>query len=253
MVTGPTGSGKSTTLYAVLNELNKPEKKIITVEDPVEYQLPRVNQVQVNEKVGLTFSSALRTILRQDPDIVLIGEMRDNETAEIAMRAALTGHIVLSTLHTNDAPSTALRLMDMNLEGFLISATLRGVLAQRLIKKICDRCKSVAPVDTAAIGFLKELNGKDYSAENFYVGKGCSYCNHTGYAGRAGVFELLELTDGMCEALRNKKSQQFMELAKDYLKGQLLVDGALKLAEAGVTSLDEVLQLAGEGYMHADV
>lgn len=253
LVTGPTGSGKSTTLYAVLNELNKPEKKIITVEDPVEYRLPRVNQVQVHEQVGLTFSRALRTILRQDPDIVLIGEMRDNETAEIAMRAALTGHIVLSTLHTNDAPSTALRLMDMQLEGFLISATLRGILAQRLIKKICSRCKEKAELSATDISWLKKYKGQDYEVKAFYFGKGCSYCNHTGYAGRAGVFELLELTEEMGEALRMQDTQIFMRLAKEHLKGKLLADNALELAERGDTTIKEVLALVGEGYMHAEI
>lgn len=253
LVTGPTGSGKSTTLYAALNELNSSEKKIITAEDPIEYELPRVNQVQVNEKVGLTFAKVLRSVLRQDPDIVLVGEMRDEETAEIAVRAALTGHLVLSTLHTNDAASTVLRLMDMDLEGFLLSATVRGILAQRLIRKICSRCAKPYQPSKFENNWLKEFNGEDTADFTFKIGSGCPYCNHCGFSGRAGIFELLELDEDMAEALRKKQPEQFMKLAKAALKGKLLIDCALDMAKNGVTSISEIFHLAGEEEIDASI
>jgi MSHA biogenesis protein MshE len=253
LVTGPTGSGKSTTLYAILNELNEPEKKIITAEDPVEYQLPRVNQVQINDPLGLTFASVLRTVLRQDPDIVLVGEMRDEETATIAIRAALTGHLVLSTLHTNDAPSTALRLMDMNIDGFLIAATLQGILAQRLVKVVCKRCAKPYELNHNERAWVDEHTTESIDSMTFKKGTGCSYCNKTGISGRQGVFELLELNEEMGDALRESRTQDFINLARQALKGKLLVDNAFDLAKQGITTIDEVFLLAGEGAKNANI
>ncbi|MFZ0470444.1 MAG: GspE/PulE family protein, partial [Thiogranum sp.] len=192
LVTGPTGSGKTTTLYAALTELNKPQKKIITVEDPVEYQLPRINQVQVNQSIDLTFARVLRTTLRLDPDIMLVGEMRDRETGEIALRAALTGHLVLSTLHTNDAVSTAMRLIDMGLESYLVAASTQAILAQRLVRKLCDNCRVPKALNPGEETWLKSTLGEDAVLDGFQEGDGCNQCNHTGYHGRIGVYELLE-------------------------------------------------------------
>ena len=201
LVTGPTGSGKTTTLYGALSELNIAASKIITVEDPVEYRLPRINQVQTNNKIGLTFSNILRTTLRQDPDIIMVGEMRDQETAEIGLRGALTGHLVLSTLHTNNAISSAVRLLDMGAPGYLVASSLRAVMAQRLVRKICDNCREDYRLNTEELLWLNSLddNLKDI---NFKRGKGCQSCNKTGYKGRIGVFELLEMTEVMMNALK---------------------------------------------------
>lgn len=246
LVTGPTGSGKSTTLYGGLNELNSPEKKIITVEDPVEYRLERINQVQINEKIGLSFASVLRTTLRQDPDIIMVGEMRDHETAQIAIRAALTGHMVLSTLHTNDAASSALRLVDMDIEGFLVAATLRGVLAQRLVRKICARCAAKADLDANDETWIKGLLGDEADLSGFKVGNGCNACGHTGYRGRMGVFELLEMDLPMMNALRQNDSAAFSDHVNKVLDGQMLLHNALRLAHDGKTSISEVVRVAGE-------
>lgn len=191
LVTGPTGSGKSTTLYSVLKELNSSDVNIITVEDPVEFTMNGVNQVNVNEKAGLTFASGLRSILRQDPDIVMVGEIRDEETAEIATRAAITGHLVLSTLHTNDAPSSIVRLIDMGIKPYLVSTSVMGVVAQRLVRRICDKCK----VPYEANLYEKELLGQDIDKPLIiYKGNGCGYCNETGYTGRIGIYEIMEMT-----------------------------------------------------------
>ncbi len=184
LVTGPTGSGKTTTLYAGLSELNSPEKKIITVEDPVEYRLPRVNQVQVNAKIELTFARVLRAALRQDPDIVLVGEIRDQETAEIGLRAALTGHLVLSTLHTNDALSTAMRLMDMGVEPFLVATALNAVLAQRLVRRVCENCMEEHRPDARQLAWLQGLHRGSLEGRSFRRGSGCHHCHNTGYSGR---------------------------------------------------------------------
>ncbi|MDR7562794.1 MAG: ATPase, T2SS/T4P/T4SS family, partial [Armatimonadota bacterium] len=195
LITGPTGSGKTTTLYATLTKINTLEKNIITIEDPVEYQLPRINQVQVNPKAGLTFATALRSILRQDPDIIMVGEIRDQETAELAVQAALTGHLVFSTLHTNDAASAFTRLLDMGIEPYLVASSVIGVMAQRLARKICSRCKEVYRAPGEAIRRLSEDLAEVGEEVALYRGAGCETCRHTGYKGRVGVFELLVVTD----------------------------------------------------------
>lgn len=244
LVTGPTGSGKTTTLYGALNELNDASKKIITVEDPVEYRLSRINQVQVHPQIGLTFSKVLRACLRQDPDILLVGEIRDLETADIAMRAAMTGHFVLSTLHTNDAISSAMRLVDIGVEGYLAGTALRGILAQRLVRRICNNCEE--PYQPS----VQEQIWLDIKAEEAGVtttqlkhGKGCTYCNNTGYKGRVGIFELLELNDEMADALRRNDSAAFAKAARESDEYQPLVISALQLASQGVTSLEEVFRV----------
>lgn len=200
LVTGPTGSGKSTSLYSVLRELNSNSVNIVTVEDPVEFTMKGINQVSVNEKAGLTFASGLRSILRQDPDIVMIGEIRDEETAEIATRAAITGHLVLSTLHTNDAPSSIVRLVDMGIKPYLVSTSVVGVMAQRLVRRICNHCKE----EYEASVYEKQLLGKDFRKPLIlYNGKGCGYCNETGYSGRIGVYEIMEMTREHREAINS--------------------------------------------------
>lgn len=245
LVTGPTGSGKSTTLFGALHELNTPDVKIITIEDPVEYELERICQVQVQSKIGLDFARVLRTILRQDPDVVLVGEMRDKETSSIAMRAALTGHLVLSTLHTNDAESTAIRLLDMGVPGFLVGATLRGVIAQRLMRRVCTSCKEEVSMTEKEKNWMHSLYGDTYADAKFYKGKGCANCNNIGYAGRVGIFEMLILTDEMIECLSLEDRNKFTELATAEMKGKTLLDVAIKAALDGETSLPEVLRVAG--------
>lgn len=243
LVTGPTGSGKSTTLYAGLKELNAASKKIITAEDPVEYRLHRVNQVQVNNKVGLTFATILRSALRQDPDIILIGEMRDQETAEIGLRAAMTGHLVLSTLHTNDAISTALRLMDMGAEPYLVSSSLRGVLAQRLVRKICEHCKKEYQLDDSDKAWLKAKHYLDSEKNTFYRGEGCHHCNKTGYRGRIGIYEMLEIDEATSDALRRGDPAAFAINARKSEGYKPLLNSALECAWDGVTTLDEVYRI----------
>ncbi len=242
LVTGPTGSGKTTTLYEALNELNTPDRKIITAEDPVEYRMPRITQVQVNSRIGLTFARILRTSLRQDPDVLLIGEIRDQETAEIAMRGALTGHLVLSTLHTNDAPSTAVRLMDMGVPGYLVASTLKGVLAQRLVKRLCQHCRTPYQPEAGEWQFLLHLNPMADQG-NYSYGRGCASCNRTGYKGRVGVFEWLEINHDMANALRERNIEEFGELVNQKEDFQTLAHSALEMAMAGKISVQEVLRL----------
>jgi len=242
LVTGPTGSGKTTTLYGSLTELNKPESKIITVEDPVEYRLPRINQVQVNYKIDLTFSHVLRTTLRQDPDIIMVGEMRDKETVEIGLRGALTGHLVLSTLHTNDSISSAIRLLDMGAPGYLVASSLRGIIAQRLVRRICDNCSVDEQVSSEANFWLKTLN-EDISNITFKKGAGCQKCNHSGYRGRVGVFELLEMTEAMMNSLKNEDTSAFSEAARLSPEYKPLAHSALLYAKEGITTIEEVLKL----------
>ena len=243
LVTGPTGSGKTTTLYAGLSELNSPEKKIITVEDPVEYRMPRINQVQVNAKIDLSFARVLRAALRQDPDIVLIGEMRDQETVEIGLRAALTGHLVLSTLHTNDAMSSAMRLIDMGAEPFLVATSLNAVLAQRLIRRVCENCMQAHVPEPRQLAWLESLHGGSLAGRGFKQGAGCHQCHNTGYAGRLGVYELLEMDAAMVAALRRNDPQDFADAAKANPHYRPLAGCALDYALAGVTSVDEVLKV----------
>jgi len=245
LVTGPTGSGKTTTLYAALTELNKPQKKIITVEDPVEYQLPRINQVQVNHKIDLGFARVLRTALRLDPDIILVGEMRDRDTGEIGLRAALTGHLVMSTLHTNDAVSTAMRLVDMGLEPYLIASSVQAILAQRLIRKVCSNCSTPKPLDPGEQAWLKEVSGDTDTSQTFQEGSGCNQCNHTGYHGRIGVYELLDIDYALADALRRNDPAGFENGARAQAGYRPLIDNALDYARQGLTSLAEVMRLSG--------
>jgi len=242
LVTGPTGSGKTTTLYGALSELNKATTKIITVEDPVEYKLPRINQVQTNEKIGLGFSKILRTTLRQDPDIIMVGEMRDQETAEIGLRGALTGHLVLSTLHTNDAISSAVRLLDMGAPGYLVASSLRAMVAQRLVRKICEKCSEDYPLNTEELSWMNSLDS-NLKAITFKRGKGCQNCNSTGYKGRVGVFELLEMTENMMNALKVNDIVTFSQAAQLSPGFVPLAKVALMYAKMGITSVDEVLKL----------
>jgi MSHA biogenesis protein MshE len=245
LATGPTGSGKTTTLYGCLSELNDAESKIITVEDPVEYRLPRINQVQINNKIGLTFSSVLRTALRQDPDIIMVGEIRDQETAEIGLRAALTGHMVLSTLHTNDAISTALRLIDMGAAPYLVASSLRAVLAQRLVRRICTSCKKTYEPSAQEVIWISNIAHKDHSQSKFFKGMGCQTCNNTGYKGRVGVYELLEMNDErLLTALRNGDTEGFSVAAKSLPDYKSLGETALELAVEGVTTISEVLRIS---------
>jgi len=246
LVTGPTGSGKTTTLYAALNELNRPEKKIITVEDPVEYRLPRINQVQINQKVGLDFARVLRSALRQDPDIILIGEIRDQETAEIALRASITGHLVMSTLHTNDAISTALRLIDMGVEGFLVASAVHAIVAQRLVRRICDKCSTAHKLDAGQLAWLKAAVGEERAAEmKFQCGTGCPACGNTGYRGRAAVHEMLDITGELADTLRNQDYAEFKKCALAQEQFTPLLENSLALAEQGITSIDEVTRISG--------
>ena len=244
LVVGPTGSGKTTTLYSVLHEINDPAVKIITVEDPIEYQLPGIVQVQVNAKIDLSFARVLRAMLRQDPDIALIGEMRDNETMEIGLRAAMTGHLVFSTLHTNDAVSTIMRLIDMGAEPYLLAAALRGILAQRLVRRVCDNCREPAHLDERHRVLLARLAGDAAPAEGFVQGKGCSFCNDTGYRGRIGIFELLALDPVLVEALHNNRLLDFGRLAMERPGFRSLSHNALDLARQGITTMDEVMRIS---------
>lgn len=248
LVTGPTGSGKTTTLYSALAELNDPGKKIITIEDPVEYRLPRINQVQVNFQINLSFASVLRTALRQDPDVILIGEMRDQETAEIGLRAAMTGHLVLSTLHTNDAVSTANRLIDMGAPGYLVASSLDAVLAQRLVRRVCPSCARPYTPDAherAWLSSMPELNLAE-GGQGFRRGAGCMQCNNTGYNGRMGVFELLEIDDILADALRRADASAFHREALSRPGFRTLTQNALDLAARGLTTLEEVVRIGGE-------
>lgn len=242
LVTGPTGSGKTTSLYGALSELNLPSKKIITVEDPVEYRLPRINQVQVNSKIGLNFTNVLRTTLRQDPDIIMVGEMRDQETVEIGLRGALTGHLVLSTLHTNDSISSAIRLLDMGAPGYLVASSLRAIIAQRLVRRICKNCRTEYRPDEDEAFWIESIE-KGASRYKFYKGTGCQTCNQTGYRGRVGVFELLEMTEDMMNALKDADTSAFSRICKKAPGFVPLANSALQYAKVGLTSVEEVLKL----------
>ncbi|MEW6416475.1 MAG: ATPase, T2SS/T4P/T4SS family [Pseudomonadota bacterium] len=241
LVTGPTGSGKTTTLYAALTELNDPGTKIITVEDPVEYRLPGINQVQANDKIDLSFARVLRAMLRQDPDVILVGEMRDAETAQIALRAAMTGHLVLSTLHTNDAASTPVRLLDMGVPAYMVATSIQGVLAQRLVRKLCPHCKkphAPTPQEQVWLGCAYP----EQPDAGFMAGQGCERCHGTGYAGRRAIHELLDMDATLADALARSEPGAFVAAARAALAGQTLRDQAIALARAGITSLAEAMR-----------
>ncbi len=246
LVTGPTGSGKTTTLYAALKALNSPEKKIITIEDPVEYRIPRINQIQVNTNIGLSFARVLRSALRQDPDIVLVGEMRDEETAEIGLRAAMTGHMVLSTLHTNDAIGTVNRLMDMGIKSYLLASALHAILAQRLVRRICQSCSRSAELDPQQTAWLNAHGNETAFKAAFKQGKGCGYCNYTGYLGRIGVYELLEFDQQISDVLGQGDSAAFALVARIARGFRPLNMVALQYAIEGVTSMDEVIRISAD-------
>jgi len=246
LVTGPTGSGKTTTLYAALQSLNVPEKKIITVEDPVEYKLPRINQVQVNSDIGLSFATVLRSALRQDPDIVLIGEMRDEETAEIALRAAMTGHLVLSTLHTNDAVSTVNRLLDIGIKSYLLASALHAILAQRLVRRVCESCAQPSDLTDQQRGWLSSFVDEKKFNVTFKQGVGCAHCNYTGYLGRIGVYELLEFDKDLSNILAQGDTAAFVEKATNTRNFRPLNMVALQYAVEGITSMDEVIRISAD-------
>jgi len=246
LVTGPTGSGKTTTLYSALNYVNQPATKIITVEDPVEYRLERVNQVQVHSRIGLDFGRVLRTALRQDPDIILVGEMRDRETVDIGLRAAMTGHLVFSTLHTVSAVATANRLLDMGAPGYLIGAALQGIVAQRLVRRVCESCAEPHELSPGESAWLKaQIGSKRAAGAKLVQGRGCNYCQLTGYRGRIGVYELLEMDSGLTDALRREDLSDFVSLAAQKKSYVPLVNCALDYATSGITSLEEVIRVAG--------
>ena len=244
LVTGPTGSGKTTTLYSALSELNKTTENISTAEDPVEFNLAGINQVQIHEEIGLTFANALRSFLRQDPDIILVGEIRDFETAEIAIKAALTGHLVLSTLHTNDAPSTVNRLLNMGIEPFLVSSATNLILAQRLVRKICQECKepiTISPESFVKLGVQKE-EYEQYKDITFYKGKGCDICNNTGYKGRLALYEVMPISEPIKELILQGASA--MDIKREAIRQglQTLRRSGISKLLGGVTSLEEVLK-----------
>ena len=242
LVTGPTGSGKTTTLYASINTIDRKANNLVTIEDPVEYQIMGVNQVQVNPKAGVTFASGLRSILRQDPDIIMVGEIRDRETAEIAIHAALTGHLVFATLHTNDAAGAATRLMDMGIEPFLIASSTIGILAQRLARQVCDRCKK--PYQ-AGPELLKSL-GIAAGDVTLYRGEGCPACKNTGYHGRVGIYELMEINDDIRELIVAKASSSAIKASAAQKGSKTLRQEGLIRAASGITSVEEVLRVTQE-------
>jgi len=246
LVTGPTGSGKTTTLYAALNELNTPDCKIITVEDPVEYRLDGLNQVQVNEKIELSFSRVLRSALRQDPDVILIGEMRDLETAEIGLRAAITGHMVLSTLHTRDAVSAPLRLVDMGVPRYMVAYSLQAVVAQRLLRLTCESCAKPREPDAQELAWLLSLGADPRAGGKILAGAGCQNCNGSGFAGRTGIYEMLEMDTELAALANSDDPGRFMVAAEKRMAGHLLRDSAVKLAMAGKTTVSEAMRTTAQ-------
>jgi type IV pilus assembly protein PilB len=248
LVTGPTGSGKSTTLYSTLKVLNTPDKNITTIEDPVEYILPGVNQVQIKPEIGLDFASGLRAFLRQDPDIIMVGEIRDRETAEVAINAALTGHLVLSTLHTNDAPGAITRLVNMGIEPFLITSTVVMSIAQRLIRKICPNCKESYEVETKVAQRTLGLKEEDIKEEKItlYRGKGCEKCYGVGYRGRTGVFELMVMTDTIKTLVLDREPTHVIREAAEKEGMVTLRQAGLSKVLEGITTVDELLRITFE-------
>jgi type IV pilus assembly protein PilB len=241
IVTGPTGCGKTTTLYAALMELNDISSKLITTEDPVEYDIDGVIQVQMKSDIGLTFARCLRSILRQDPDIVMVGEIRDLETAEIAAQASLTGHLVLTTLHTNDAPSSVARLLDLGVEPFLLTATIEGIVAQRLIRKICENCKTQFQPTEAQLMEI-ELAPEDVKDKKFFYGRGCNRCNNTGYRGRIALFEIMTFNDEIRNLIMNRASTNILRIAAQKTGMKLLRENGLASVYDGVTTIDEIVK-----------
>ena len=246
LVTGPTGSGKTTTLYAALGELNTHERKIITVEDPVEYRLHGVNQVQVNEKIELTFARVLRSALRQDPDVILVGEMRDPETVETGLRAAMTGHMVFSTLHTNDAVSTPVRLLDMGAPRYMVALSLHMVIAQRLVRIICESCIMDHALLPSEHEWLRQELGDKVDGHRYRRGKGCTHCNGTGYLGRTGIYEVLEMAGPVVEAANENDVRQFIRVAREQMGGNSLRRHAAQLVAAGVTTAEEAMRVSNQ-------
>ena len=246
LVTGPTGSGKTTTLYAGLAEINTIDQKIITVEDPVEYRLPGINQVQVNEKIELSFSRVLRAALRQDPDVILVGEMRDAETAQIGMRAAMTGHLVFSTLHTRDSAGTLFRLVDMNVPKYMVASSVQAVLAQRLLRRVCESCSETHQPTPQEAEWLEAEGVTKSDWGKLMHGRGCSHCNGTGYHGRMGVYEMLEMNQDLVNAAAHEDNTHFMQAAHNYLKGKTLLDAALSEMKLGHTSIAEVMRISNQ-------
>jgi type IV pilus assembly protein PilB len=245
LVTGPTGSGKTTTLYTSLNMINSMEKNIITIEDPVEYRLPLIRQTQVNLKAGITFANGLRSILRQDPDVIMVGEIRDLETSEVTIQAAQTGHLVLSTLHTNDAPEAITRLMDIGVEPYLISSSVIGVLAQRLVRTICPECKIPYHVDRGLLADLDEYFSKQEEPITLYRGKGCKNCKGSGYRGRTGIFELFLANERIKQLISEKAPAQLIrETAKETIGMVSLREDGLDKVLEGITTLEEVDRVA---------
>jgi MSHA biogenesis protein MshE len=247
LVTGPTGSGKTTTLYGALAQMNSPESKIVTVEDPVEYRLPGITQVQVNEKIGLGFSTVLRSTLRQDPDIVLVGEMRDKDTVETGLRAAMTGHMVLSTLHTNDAASTPMRLLDMGAPRYLVATSLRLVLAQRLMRVVCPHCARPYQPNAQETAFLQTFSGSG-GADGLSMGAGCAHCNGTGFLGRVGAYELLEMTPRVVAAFNGGETQAYLDAARREIGALSLAHHVCDLVRSGRTTVQEGMRLIGRGH-----
>ncbi|HXM80359.1 MAG TPA: GspE/PulE family protein [Burkholderiales bacterium] len=244
VVTGPTGSGKTTTLYAALNELNTPARKIITVEDPIEYRVAGLNQVQVNEKIDLTFASVLRSALRQDPDVMLIGEMRDTETAQIAMRAAITGHMVLSTLHVREAASAPVRLLDMGVPRYMVATSLQAVIAQRLVRLICESCGEAYSPTPQERRFVEAGWGGAGAGKGYRKGKGCTHCNGSGFRGRSGVYEILEMTPRLVDAAAKEDVGAFVRIAEEEIGAHTFVHHAAGLAANGRTTLNEVMRIS---------
>ncbi|MCX5923874.1 MAG: type II secretion system ATPase GspE [Candidatus Dependentiae bacterium] len=252
LVSGPTGSGKTTTLYSILSRVNSPEVNLVTVEDPVEYQISGINQVQVNEKIGLTFAAALRSILRQDPDIIMIGEARDTETVQIAIQASLTGHLVFSTIHTNNAPATITRLIDMGIEPFLIASSVTAILAQRLVRRLCESCKRKYIPDQSSLTALG-ITPEQAQKITFYEAVGCPKCMNSGYAGRLPIFEIMQMTPGIAQlVVQRADSLKIKEQALKDGMTLLLHDGILKI-EAGITTIEEVLSVASADFEAGEV
>ena len=244
LVTGPTGSGKTTTLYSILSRLNTPDRKILTAEDPIEYRISRINQVQVNPKIDLTFARVLRAMLRQDPDIIMVGEIRDTETAKIAMRAAVTGHFVLATLHTNDAMTSAIRLIDMGVEGYMVASAVKAIIGQRLVRTICKSCINEDKLDENELAWLVSM--KVDPSLPFKKGSGCSHCNYCGYFGRVGIYELLELNLEMLTALRQNDSASFIKAALACKSYHPLSKSIINLVIDGQTSVSEAIRVIGQ-------